>query len=256
MTLQSIPPRTRGCVAYQSINETTEAMRVAIADDDRAMRSYIEEALLPSAHLCVQFPNGRELITALQRETFDLLLVDWNMPEQSGMEVVHWVHSNLRPAPPIIVVTSRTDNNDVVRALEAGADDYIVKPAAQSIILARVNSALRRSTPQRETQRVQAYGDYAFDRLTNSISVGERQVVLTGKEFALAKLFFDNPHRPLSRGYILHTVWNSVADLPTRTLDMHVSRIRTKLVLKPENGYRLQTIFGFGYRLESFREDV
>lgn len=229
-------------------------MRIAIADDQKDMREYIRDTLQNAEYPCSQFTNGRELITALQRETFDLLIVDWNMPEQSGIEVIYWAHRNLTPCLPIIVMTSRSDSVDIVAALEAGADDYIVKPEEPSVLVARVRSALRRVMPQAKTERFQSYGDFKLDRSTNTVVAHGNAVALTPKEFALAELFLQNGHRPLSRGYILQAVWNSVADLPTRTLDMHVSRVRAKLGLNPENGFRLQTVFGYGYRFEQFEK--
>ncbi len=229
-------------------------MRIAIADDHKDMREFMRTTLQQAEYPCSEFSNGRELITALQRETFDLLVIDWNMPEQSGIEVIYWARANLAPCPPIIVLTSRSDSADIVAALEAGADDYIVKPEKPAVIVARVRSALRRVTPQAAAQRFQTYGDFVFDRSNNTIVAYGEVVAMRPKEFALAELFLQNGHRPLSRGYILQAVWNSVADLPTRTLDMHVSRVRAKLNLHPANGYRLQTVFGYGYRFEQFEK--
>jgi DNA-binding response OmpR family regulator len=91
--------------------------------------------------------------------------------------------------------------------------------------------------------------------MSNTVVLDSEEIPLTAREFALARMLFLNPHRAFSRAYILETLWNSVPDLPTRTLDMHISRIRSKLRLGPENGYRLQTIFGHGYRLEVFDKE-
>ena len=231
-------------------------MRIAIADDDVEIRTFVGDALKRGGHLCALYANGREMVTALQRDSFDMLVIDWNMPVLDGIDVIRWAHEHLSPVPPILVLTSRSDKSDVVQALEAGADDYIIKPEAADVILARVAAAFRRTGPRPSSERMEAFGPYQFDRLTSSVRFRGKDVALTAKEFALARLFFENFHRPLARGYILQMIWNSVADLPTRTLDMHVSRLRTKLELRPENGYSLQTVFGFGYRLESFAEEA
>jgi DNA-binding response OmpR family regulator len=229
-------------------------MRIAIVDDDATMRTYIGALLSGEGHLCTTFDNGRSVVTALSRDTFDLLCVDWNMPGLSGVEVVAWARENVASCPPILMLTSRTDERDIVEGLESGADDYLVKPASAPVILARVAALLRRAAPRRTTERYETHGIYTFDRVSESVHYDGVDVALTSKEFALTAAFFENQHRALSRAYILETIWKSVGDLPTRTLDVHVSRIRTKLKLNPENGYRLQTIFGFGYRLESADE--
>lgn len=229
-------------------------MRIAIADDEKDMRDYVGHTLEQAEYSYAKFSNGRELITALQRETFDLLVIDWNMPEQSGIEVIYWARANLTPCPPMIIMTSRSDSTDIVAALEAGADDYIVKPVEPAVLVARVRSALRRVIPQVVVQRFQSYSGFELDRSSNTVVAYGKVIALTPKEFALAELFLQNGHRSLSRNYILQAVWNSVADLPTRTLDMHVSRVRAKLGLNPSNGFRLQTVFGYGYRFEQFEK--
>jgi DNA-binding response OmpR family regulator len=234
--------------------KTKNKMRIAVVDDDAPTRGFIDQLLTQNGHRCTQFQNGRDIVTALSRDTFDLIMVDWNMPGLSGIEVVQWARQNMQNCPPIIMLTSRMDEKDVIQGLEAGADDYIVKPESGPVILARVAAMFRRAAPPSVTDRFDVFGRYCFDRVTESVTFDDNEIILTSKEFALAKAFFENQHRALSRAYILETIWKSVGDLPTRTLDVHVSRIRTKLKLNPENGYRLQTIFGFGYRLESADE--
>jgi DNA-binding response OmpR family regulator len=227
-------------------------MRIAIADDDESTRNYLHDLLTGAGHSCVAFHNGRETITALQRDTFDLLLLDWNMPRASGVEVVLWARANIAACAPIIILTNRADDGDVVRGLEAGADDYIVKPASTEIILARINAvARRREVSIGADNGIERYGAYRFEQLAGRAWIDNDIIMLTAKEMALALLFFHNHDRPLSRAYILEAVWNSVPDLPTRTLDVHVSKIRSKLALRPQNGYQLQTIFGYGYRLDT-----
>lgn len=227
-------------------------MRIAVADDDDTTLGFLEQLLSDNAHRCVVFRSGRELITALQRDTFDLLIIDWNMPGICGLDVVRWARENLSQCPPIIMLTNRAEKDDIAAGLNAGADDYIVKPEAPNVILARVDALLRRTAPPTTQARFQTFGPYSFDRLNENVHFDGAEIPLTSREFALALTFFQNRHRALSRAYILETLWNSAADLSTRTLDMHISRIRAKLRLHAENGFRLQTIFGYGYRLEAF----
>ncbi len=225
-------------------------MRIAVADDDETIAAFLRALLEGHGHHVRAFDNGRTMITQLQRDTFDLVILDWHMPEADGMAVLEWMRGNMGTPPPVIMLTSRADKDDVANALNAGADDYVVKPEAGEVILARVEAVLRRVSPVPPPARYLEVGRYRFDRVDNAVTFDGRKEQLTAKEFALALLFFQNPHRPLSRAYLLDAVWNSVADLPTRTLDVHVSRVRAKLRLSAETGYRLHTIFSYGYRLE------
>lgn len=228
-------------------------MRIAVVDDDETSLEFVSRVLERQGHVCVTFQRSRDMPLALQRDTFDLLILDWNMPDVSGMDIVAWVKANLVAPPPIIMLTSRSDKDDIAAALNAGADDFIVKPESAVVIAARVDAVGRRASgvPPVES-RVESFGPYVFDRLDETVTLHGEAIAVTSKEFALARLFFANTHKPLSRRYLMETVWKSVAELSTRTLDMHVSRIRSKLQLRSDNGYRLQTVFGYGYRLESF----
>ena len=233
-----------------------QIMRIAVIDDEVVVRNHIKELLQSRGYACSAFMSGQEIITALQRDTFDLIIMDWNMPGLTGLDVLAWVGENMPIRPSVIMMTSRANKEDIVRGLDAGADDYIIKPEEDRIIVARVEARLRDWKAADADLRIATFGCYVFDKLDNSVLVDGERVALTGKEFALARVFFENKHRPLSRAFILETVWKTVGDLPTRTLDVHVSRLRQKLKLTPENGYRLHTVFGFGYRLESFDEAV
>ncbi len=230
-------------------------MHIAVVDDEEAIRGFVSRALSESGHSCASYRGGRALLSALAKETFDLVIMDWNMPEMSGIEIIRSMHALLENRPPIIMLTSRSEKEDIAEALNQGADDFIVKPESPIVIAARVNALLRRTSgggvPQDEAPR---FGGYMFDKSRGAVTFGDREIMLTSKEFALALLLFSNQDRPLSRRYIMEAVWKSVADLSTRTLDMHISRIRTKLSLRPENGFSLRTVFGYGYRLEPSHE--
>jgi DNA-binding response OmpR family regulator len=229
-------------------------MRIAVVDDDEATRAYLSQILSNANYGCTAFANGRDMMSALTRDTFDLVIVDWNMPGLNGIDIIKATRADSTNHIPIIMLTSRSDERDIVDGLKAGADDFITKPERESVILARVEALLRRTRVSSPAPRTHEFGAYTFDTMTHSVKFGADEIVLTAKEFALALCLFQNQHRALSRAYLLETIWNSVADLPTRTLDVHVSRIRTKLHLSRESGFRIQTIFGFGYRLEAYDE--
>jgi DNA-binding response OmpR family regulator len=225
-------------------------MRIAITDDHPDELAWTAGLLRDAGYDCSTFASGEDLIAALRRDTFDLLMLDWNMPRMSGLDVLAWLPSNLEVAPPVIVLTSRTAKEDIVRALEAGARDYIVKPEDAAVVRARVAAALRRLGPTKDNSQMR-YGDYLVDNGAGQVSYCGEAIELRPKEFELARLLFENTDRPLSRSYLMQRVWKSSPDVETRTLDMHISRVRSKLGLDPDRGFALRTVFGFGYRLDN-----
>lgn len=231
-------------------------MRVAVVDDEESVTDFVCNALTAADHNCTSFRTCAALVAALRRDTFDLVLLDWNLPDGSGLELLRTVREAVSLAPAVIMLTNRSDKDDLAAALHAGADDYIIKPESANVIVARVEAVLRRARPARETQRVLRFDQHSFDQLTGTVAAGDEEVTMSAKEFQLALTLFENMHRALSRTYLLETIWQSSGDLPTRTLDMHVSRIRTKLKLVPENGYRIVAISGYGYRLERFGTEM
>lgn len=226
-------------------------MRVAIADDEPDVVQYMSGLVEELGHLTVTFSDGDSLATSLARDTFDLVITDWTMPGKHGLSLLQWMQDTLSERPPVIMMTNRTAKQDISDALNAGADDYITKPEDRTVISARIMAMLRRSTSSGAFETKAVYGRYELDRIEQTISIGDKTVSLTAKEFELADLFFRNRDRTLSRNYIMETIWRTTKSLATRTLDMHISRVRSKLDLKPENGFRIFTVFGYGYRLET-----
>jgi DNA-binding response OmpR family regulator len=225
-------------------------MKIAVLDDDPAHNELIAEVLSRAGHDLVLFERGEAALRDLRRQTFDLLLLDWNMPGLDGMEVL--AQLKLIPSPPpVLLITSRSEEADIVRGLGAGADDYVVKPIQPAVLEARVAALLRRAFPSagRETGP-EIFGRYQYRPGESAIFLDHVAHELTAKELQLALTLFRSGARALSRDYLLETVWGRNPDLETRTLDAHLSRLRNKLELRPENGFRLVTIYGFGYRLE------
>ena len=225
-------------------------MRVAILEDDLAQAGYVEKSLTDAGHSCDHFSDGQNLIRALRRETFDLVVLDWNVPGSSGHDVLQWMKVNLDAPPPALMLTSRSTEEDIVEGLRAGADDYIVKPVSAPVLLARVEAITRRAYPS-PVGGIESFGSYRFDARAERLEIDGVPVSLTAKEFALALLLFRNTHRALSRAYIFESLWGRSPDLPTRTLDVHISNVRTKLNLRPANGYKLVPVYAYGYRLEA-----
>lgn len=231
-------------------------MRVAIADDDKEIVNFLGNITEDQGHIYVGFADGNSLTNALLRDTFDLVILDWNMPGKTGLEILQWMEDAVDDRPPVMMITSRTAKQDISEALNAGADDYITKPEDPGVIAARINAILRRSSGAAAMETKAQYGEYILDRIEQKVRHGKTEVALTAKEFELTDLMFRNRDRTLSRRYIMETVWRTNAHLATRTLDMHVSRVRSKLSLTPENGFRIFTVFGYGYRLETLSNGV
>ena len=137
-----------------------------------------------------------------------------------------------------------------MHALELGADDFLAKPARERETLARVSALARRALPGEPVETVFEFEPYTFDTKSREVSTRDGVVSFTQKEFELALFLFRNAGRLLSRGHILETVWSTRPDLNTRTIDTHVSRVRSKLKLSPANGWRLSSVYQHGYRLE------
>jgi DNA-binding response OmpR family regulator len=224
-------------------------MKVAILDDDAAVRERLPALLTPAGFECSTFDSGRALVRALHRDTYELFVIDWNLPDLSGINVVEWIRNQIGAQPPVLLLTNRVSNDDAVTALRAGADDYITKPWVPEVLLARIEALARRSSVglSRSTER---FGAYDFELTSKTLRIAGQSVHLTPKEFNLALLLFRNLNRAVSRTYIFETIWGIDPDLSTRTLDIHVSKIRAKLDLRPETGYRLAPVYGYGYRLE------
>ncbi|UAB77657.1 response regulator transcription factor [Erythrobacter sp. SCSIO 43205] len=230
-------------------------MRIALADDDRDIREQVSAIVRKAGHVVDDFTNGLDVQKALQRDTYDVVLLDWNMPGRTGFQILEWAADNLDSPPPFILLTSRQDKSDIVKGLEAGAVDYIVKPESEEVIRARIEAAARR-TSVKETRGVVQYGPFEVNHASRTISRDGDAIALTAKEYDLAVLMFENIDKPLSRGYLFSRVWGGNIDVETRTIDMHVSRLRSKLGLTPESGLVIRTVFGFGYRMDHFEADA
>ncbi len=223
--------------------------RIAIVEDDADERARISTILTPR-HRTALFADGSTFLRALHRETFDLACLDWTLPDMSGPELVERVRAGaLAKSIPIILVTARNGDEDLVAGLMAGADDFISKPVRQPILTARVEALLRRMSPDKEST-LETFEEFTFDRSREVVISGEDEQTLTAKEFALALTLFRNMHRPLARTYLMEEVWGAGANVSSRTLDTHVCRLKNKLGLTPDRGFNFGPVYGFGYRLE------
>jgi DNA-binding response OmpR family regulator len=230
-------------------------VKIAVVDDDQDVASLLCLWLEEEGYTCVSYHDGQDFTREVGDEQFGAVLLDWMMPEVDGEQVLTWLRSKQDWETPVIFVTSRTTEDDMVRILNEGADDYITKPVSRRELLARITAVTRRS--KRSPQEVMEFGPYQIDYQCRNLRFEGESIKLTDKEFELATYIFNHIGRLLSRNQILANVWGYESDVNTRTVDTHISRIRKKLHLTPENGWRLSSIYHQGYRLERLAtEDI
>jgi two-component system, OmpR family, response regulator RegX3 len=225
-------------------------VRIALLEDDPAQARVMQEWLTAAGHACHVYDTSRPLLATLRRESFDLLVLDWQVPDLSGIEVLRRVRADLDTRVPVLFVTSRDAERDIVEALEAGADDYLVKPPRRLELLSRLHALWRRASGTEGEPKVLDHPPYRLDFAERRAYRAGSPVDLTPKEFEVAWLLFRQLGRLTSRGHLLESVWGHGTEVTTRTVDSHVSRMRAKLDLKPERGFRLVSVYGYGYRLE------
>ncbi len=224
-----------------------QGMKVFILEDDVDQAQLIKHWLNEKGHTCQCFVNGRDFIEKLPFEQPDLLILDWNLPVISGLEVLNWVRSSEHKDLPVIFVTTRNHEDDLVQALDQGADDYLVKPIKQAELIARSQALHRRHSKTQDS--VVSVEPFTFNSNENIITYNDNSVKLTAKEFQLANHFFNNQDRLISRDYLLETIWTKSSSITTRTVDTHISRLRKKLALDGTTGWKLVSVYHKGYRL-------
>ena len=231
-------------------------MYIGLLEDEPHLAQHVCEILEGAGHTVNVFSNGEDMVKAIGRDTIDLFVLDWRVPRMTGIEVLKHIREVRALKEPVLFLTSRTDEQDITEALNAGADDYCTKPVRPQEFLARINALLRRTYPDRgneETTRTLL--DYKFNKVDNSVAFNNQHVVLSEKEFKLALFLFENHERAVSRERLLQEIWGGAGDALSRSLDVHVSWLRKKLDLSATSPtLRLKPIYGFGYRLIAVSE--
>jgi two-component system response regulator RegX3 len=230
-------------------------LRVAILEDDPDQLALLSRWIEKAGHQVHGYLAGYDILRNAARESFDLFVLDWEVPDISGLDVLRRIRGKLSASVPILFVTVRDTEEDIVLALNTGADDYMIKPVRQGETLARIGALLRRAYPQRGETHL-AIPPYDFDLQSNTVRINGVAVDFTPKEFELAVLLFRNPERLMSRDHLLEAVWGRGAQIDTRTVDTHVSSVRKKLKLRGEYGFRVAAIYNYGYRLKRLPDEV
>ncbi|MFJ7738187.1 response regulator transcription factor [Lysinibacillus sp. NPDC097287] len=221
---------------------------ILIVDDEKDMRYLIEMMLQNSKFETFTAANGTEAYDIIVREKIDLVLLDVMMPHEDGFIVCQSLRA--MSDVPIIFLTARDANEDKVKGLTLGGDDYIVKPFTIDELVARIHAVLRRSGMAIADlqQKYLTYGSIKLDEVARKVSVNEKSIPLTLKEFDLLHLFMKNPGNAYSREQLLERIWDIDYVGGTRTVDTHIKTLRLKL--GKEAAEHIQTVWGVGYRLD------
>ena len=193
--------------------------------------------------------DGDAGLMAIRERDFDLVILDWMMPNMSGIEVVRQIRRmNDKRATPVIMLTARGEETDKIRGLDAGADDYVVKPFSPAELVSRVRALLRRSTPDMGAETL-AYEDLEMDLVSHKVNRGGRSVHLGPTEYRLLRVLMENPNRVYSREQLLDKAWGQNIYVEIRTVDVHVRRLRRAINIdgKPD---LIRTVRGSGYALD------
>ena len=223
--------------------------RILVVEDDPDIGGLIEHFLRKAGHVVDRLTTGAAVMARLRAEPADLLVLDLMLPEMDGLAVCRALRTDATTAAlPIIMLTARAEEADRIAGLELGADDYVTKPFSPRELVARVAALLRRAGhAAAETGDVLQYGDIRIDGGRHAVTDDGREVRLTAKEFLLLQYLIRHRGRVLSRDLLLTDVWGYQYTGGTRTVDVHIRRLREKL---PALGEAIQTIKQFGYRLD------
>ena len=221
---------------------------VLLVEDEPAQREILEYNLEAEGFKVVSADDGEEALLLVEEVSPDLVLLDWMLPNLSGIEVCRRIRAKSQTRlMPIIFISARTEEFDRVRGLETGADDYVVKPYSVVELMARVRAHLRRTRPSTVGQILE-YEDIILNSETHRVTRGNKQLRLGPTEFRLLSTFLEKPGRVWSREQLLDRVWGRDIYVDTRTVDVHIGRLR-KVLCKHGGEDLLRTVRGAGYSL-------
>jgi two-component system response regulator MprA len=222
-------------------------VRILVVDDEPAVREAVERALRLEGHEVALAADGGEALESLGVEAADAVVLDVLMPRVDGLELCRRMRMN-GDRTPVLMLTARDAVSDRVAGLDAGADDYLVKPFALEELLARVRALLRRASPDAERQRPLGYADLVLDPLSHEVRRGDRAIELTRTEFLLLELFLRHPRQVLTRSVIFENVWGYDFGARSNSLEVYMGYLRRKTEAAGEPRL-LHTVRGVGYVL-------
>lgn len=221
-----------------------KSVSILLAEDDPGLRQVMAEYLVREGYRVVGVPDGEAALEAVAAEPPDLVILDWMLPRISGLDVARRLRYEGRSLP-IIMVTARGEEPDIVLGLEMGADDYLTKPVSLRQLVARVRAVLRRAQAETPSPDVVEIGSVRVDFQARAVVRDGIEVPLTATEFQILAVLARHPNRVFSRLQILEAALGTYYDGYERTIDSHMSHLRRKLAGEP----RIETVHGIGYKL-------
>ena len=220
---------------------------VLIVDDEPAIRDMLKVALEIADFNCIEAKNAYEAQVAVTDHKPDLVLLDWMMPEVSGIELLRrWRQHEETANLPVIMLTAKAEEDNAIRGLDTGADDYISKPFSPRELASRIRALVRRTQPESSEDLIRM-GDLSIDPVSRRAAIKDQIVSLGPTEYRLLEFFMKHPDRAFTREQLLNKVWGPNVYIDERTIDVHIRRLRKALSI---DGYEnsIQTVRGFGYR--------
>jgi two-component system phosphate regulon response regulator PhoB len=221
---------------------------ILIVEDETAIREMLAFSLMQTGYIALQAKSGQEALETLETVTPDLIIIDWGLPNMSGLELVKRIREDeIVSELPIIMLTARAQESDKVKGLDTGVDDYMTKPVSIKELQARIKAQLRRLKGFKKSNIITS-NSINMDLDSHQITVHDKELKLSITEFNLLKIFLKNPNKLLSREQILNHVWGRNAFVELRTVDVHILRLRK--ALKSTGAHHLiETVRGAGYKL-------
>lgn len=221
--------------------------RVLVVDDEADIVALVAYHLAKSGFKVSTATTGLEALERTRQEQPALIVLDLMLPDMSGFDVLSTIRGEEPVADtPVLMLTARREEPDRIRGLSLGADDYLTKPFSPQELILRVNAILRRTNARGRSESVIRIGPLRIDRDAHSVTVADEPIDLTPTEYKLLLLLTERKGRVQARARLLESVWDAAPDIQTRTVDMHVQRLRTKLGVA---GELIETVRGFGYRI-------
>ena len=221
--------------------------KILLVEDEIPLQELVSFNVQNAGHTIIAMDNANDALMRLEEYLPDLILLDIMLPGLKGDQFLKLIRSNSKYSGiPIIVVSAKNSEGDIVQLLEAGADDYLTKPFSMKVLLARIKVVLKRSR-QDELTEVTTYAGLTVDEVKHQIYLADQEIILTNKEFELLLLLIKHPRRVFTRNQLLTTIWGYDTEVFTRTVDSHISTLRKKL---GEVGQVIKSVPKIGYKVE------